>query len=233
MARERDCLFHSFCHFPAAENKSEPINKRRADTNTDALTIYKCGRWDEALQLERKVLQNRIRILGLSHRATLDSFNALGFSLHSQGKFKEAAEMHRVELEEKRKLLRDEPDDWGLIRDVNIAESNIGRGKAAVGDFEGAEEMYRSVLTTNIKTSGWLHPDTFITRGELAATLRDANKLEEAEVRIIFRSALGHWTGEDSVFPFVNIRFTMLFPLEIRIADADAVDFKGSLSCTS
>lgn len=64
----------------------------------------------------------------------MDSFNALGFSLQSQGNFKEAAEMHRVEMEEKQKLLRQNPDDWDLIRDVNIAESNIGRGKAAFGD---------------------------------------------------------------------------------------------------
>ena len=75
------------------------------------MTIHKRGRYEEAVRLQRKVLAGRERVLGHSHRSTLETLNALGYDLRSLGRHKEAEEIHRRELIEKQKLFDQYPDD--------------------------------------------------------------------------------------------------------------------------
>ncbi|KAG8527609.1 uncharacterized protein KY384_007762 [Bacidia gigantensis] len=146
-----------------------------------ALTIQKNGRWEEALTLERQALDGRIKVLGYSDRETLESLNAVGSTLQNLGRHTEAAFLHNRELSEKQKLLDQDPEDVDLIKDVLIAINNVARVLHSLDQLEKAETMYRESLARSIDTIGLIHPDTFITRGELAATVRDAGKLREAE----------------------------------------------------
>lgn len=75
------------------------------------MTIHKRGRYEDAVDLQRKVLAGRERVLGPSHRLTLETLNALGYDLRSLGRHKEAEEVHRRELTEKQKLFDENPDD--------------------------------------------------------------------------------------------------------------------------
>ena len=75
------------------------------------MTIHKRGKYEEAVRLQRKVLAGRERVLGHSHRSTLETLNALGYDLRSLGRHKEAEEIHRRELIEKQKLFDQYPDD--------------------------------------------------------------------------------------------------------------------------
>ena len=74
-------------------------------TASYANTMTKRGRYQKAMHLQRQVLKSREKGLGLGHRATLESLNALGYDLQRLGHFKEAEEIHRRELIEKQKFL--------------------------------------------------------------------------------------------------------------------------------
>ena len=85
--------------------------KTLASTAELAMTIHRRGRYEEAVRLQRKVLAGREKVLGYSHRLTLETLNALGYDLRSLGRHKEAEEIHRRELTEKQKLFDENPDD--------------------------------------------------------------------------------------------------------------------------
>ena len=165
--------------FTQAFGSEDP--KTLSSTANYAMIVGKRGRWEEAHELERKVLSVRVKTLGYRHRDTLESLNALGSSLQWQGRHKEAAQLHRRELDEKQKILNDNPSDPMLVLDVLIATNNIARGLASSGNLAEAEQMYRESLARSITAIGLLHPETFITRGQLAAVVRDRGNFEEAE----------------------------------------------------
>ena len=146
-----------------------------------AQTIHKLGRHQYATVLKRQVLKSREKALGIRHRATLESLNALGADLTSLGQYREAEEIHRRELVEKQKLLNELPDDIGLQADVLIAMNNVADVLSNQRKFVEAEQLHREALSKAELISGRLHPDVFITRGQLAGTLRDQGRLDEAE----------------------------------------------------
>jgi pentatricopeptide repeat protein len=64
--------------------------------NNLALVLARQGKYDEAEEMHRRMLELRGRVLGKEHPDTLTSMNNLALVLASQGKYNEAEEMHRL-----------------------------------------------------------------------------------------------------------------------------------------
>ena len=146
-----------------------------------ARTLEKLGRYHDAVSLQRQVFEAREKTLGIGHRATLESMDALGSSLQRLGQYTEAEKIHRREFAEKEKLKNIHPEDIQMQADTLVAIKNIARVLSHKREFAEAEELYRRVLVQDERILGRLHPDVFITRGELASMVRDQDKLNEAE----------------------------------------------------
>ena len=163
----------------------ENVNTLYAIANY-ARTIHRLGRYEAATALQRQVLEGREKVLGPSHRATLESLNALGSDLQTLGRYKEAEVIHRRELDQKKKLLEQIPGDPGLESDVLIAMNNVARGLSSQGKYRDAESIHRQALEKSLSVIGKNHPDTFITQGELAGTVRDQGRLQVRTFRSNF-----------------------------------------------
>ena len=146
-----------------------------------ASTVHKRGRYQTSLALHRQVLTGREKVLGYGHRNTLESLNALGSDLQTLCCYKEAEEIHRKELKYKKVLLDENPSNRGLESDYLIALNNVAKILASQGQLAEAEKLHRESLVKSEALLGRLHPDSFITRGELIGTIRDQGRLEEAE----------------------------------------------------
>jgi tetratricopeptide (TPR) repeat protein len=113
--------------------------------------------------------------VGPEHPDTLTSMNELCLALSRQGKYAEAAQMHRQTLELRKKVSGPEHPDT-LTSMNNLALALSGQGK-----YEEAEQMHWQELELMKKVSGPEHPDTLTSMNNLALALSGQGKYEEAE----------------------------------------------------
>jgi hypothetical protein len=87
---------------------------RLAAANNLASSLRGQGKYAEAEQMEREILDVRRRVLGPEHPHTLKKMSNLGCSLHGQGKHAEAEQMQRELLDVQRRVLGPEhPETLG------------------------------------------------------------------------------------------------------------------------
>jgi tetratricopeptide (TPR) repeat protein len=67
--------------------------------NNLALVLSDQGKYEQAEEIHRQILELRETILGEEHPDTLTSMNNLALGLSNQGEYEQAEEMHRQELE--------------------------------------------------------------------------------------------------------------------------------------
>ncbi|KAH8665291.1 P-loop containing nucleoside triphosphate hydrolase protein, partial [Tricladium varicosporioides] len=139
------------------------------------LVLNSLGRYGEAVDVHRQVLERRKITLGDEHLDTLRSMNDLGQALRNQREFKKAEHMHRVAIEGRKRFL-------GMGAEDTLTSMNDLAGVLAdLRDFSAAELMYRDVLELEEKMLGKEHPSTLTTREHLAEVLTEQKKYEEAE----------------------------------------------------
>ena len=140
-----------------------------------AIGFHDKGKWQEAVEMYREVLEGRRSLLGAEHQSTLRTRSNLALVLKDQGKWQEAEEMHKEVLEVRIRVLGDNHQDTLDSRDKL---ANVLRHQ---GKWQEAEQMHREVLEGRSRLLGADHPDTLDSRNNLANVLRDQGKWQEVE----------------------------------------------------
>src|SRR5258708_6353938 len=106
----------------------------------------------------KESLQNREGKLAVDQKAVADAAFFLGQSLHQEGKYKESAEAFQ-------RCIQLRPDDAAVL-------NNLGASLTELGDYAGAEPLYRRALAINEKALGPNHPDLATGLNNLATLLK-------------------------------------------------------------
>jgi tetratricopeptide (TPR) repeat protein len=133
------------------------------------------GRYIEAENILRKVVEVRTRILGADHPDTLRSRQNLAVALWRRGRYAEAeADFHEI-IEREQKVFGPEHPDTLLSRN-NLGLILLGQGK-----YTEAENQYRDLIKAYEKVLGPEHPDTLRSRHNLTFALNGQGRYAESE----------------------------------------------------
>ncbi len=135
------------------------------------------GRYSEAENVLRRVIEVRTHVLGAEHPDTLLSRNTLANEFRYQGKFAEAEVEHRDVMNLREKILGAQHPDT-LASRSSVASDLLGQGK-----FAEAEVEHRDVMNLREKILGPEHRDTLASRHNLAQALHYQAKNAEAEAQ--------------------------------------------------
>ncbi|MBI5724928.1 MAG: tetratricopeptide repeat protein [Planctomycetes bacterium] len=143
------------------------------------------GKYEQAEELFREVLETHRRLLGVDHPETLRTINSLSQAMFDQGKYDQAEKLIRAVLDVRRRMFNSEhPDTLESMSQLAVLLRNAGR-------IEEAEDQYRIVLDARRRVRGPKHLDTLSTMHSLACVLFDRGKLPEA--RRQFQEVLDHY----------------------------------------
>ncbi|KZT37775.1 hypothetical protein SISSUDRAFT_987166 [Sistotremastrum suecicum HHB10207 ss-3] len=104
-------------------------------TNNLALTLRSLGKFAEAEQMQRELLQKRQEILGPDHPETLITMHNLGETLHTLEKFAEAEQMQRELLQKRQEILG--PDHPHTLISMNHLANTLD----SLGKSDEAQEI--------------------------------------------------------------------------------------------
>ena len=140
-----------------------------------ALVLRSQGRYDEAEQMHRQILQSKRKTLGDRHPDTLMSMANLTKILFNQGKHKEAEHMGQETLQLTEIVLGKE-HPYTLM-----SMNNVGLVLSSQDKYSDAEKLHRKTLYLRQKVLGHEHPDTLMSMNNLAMMLCYQTRFEEAE----------------------------------------------------
>ena len=164
-------------HFREAE-KIADVNRNSEEWANlqDAIAdlLFAQGKYGDAENLYRSVIEMRSRVLGPEHPDTLASRHRLVYALNEEEKHAEAESEAREVVELREKILGFEHPDTLLSR-YNLASALYHEGK-----YAEAEPLYREVSRLDNIVIGPEHPRTLAARIGLANTLNDQGKYPEA-----------------------------------------------------
>ena len=160
------------------------------------------GEYQEAENLQYKVVAIHERTLGKEHPVTATSLSNLGNVLYLQGKFKQAEAEHRRALAIREKVLGAEHPDTATSMNnlANVLQEQAkdellspseARAQAQFNlqAYTETEKLFRKALAIQERTLGPEHPATANTLNNLATYLDRRGRPEEAEP--LQRRALG------------------------------------------
>ena len=148
---------------PHAESAAEFCAKLCADKEkVTAADLYGnlgnyywfAGDYAKALEMHRKALAIKEKVLGTEHPDTAASYNNIGVVYRDMGDYAKAFEMFEKALLIREKVLGTEHPDTAK------SYNNIGNAYFAMGDYAKALEMYKKALAIKEKVLGTEHPDT-------------------------------------------------------------------------
>jgi tetratricopeptide (TPR) repeat protein len=139
------------------------------------LAAHRLGRYDEAEQIHRNVLQHRKVVLGLEHEETLATMSNITWALQSQGKLSAAKEIGEEVAKMKCRVLGQEHPR------TLISLNMYGTILQDLGDLEYAEQILSKVLRIREKQLGHMHPSTLVTKGNFSSLLYEQGKFDAAE----------------------------------------------------
>jgi tetratricopeptide (TPR) repeat protein len=164
-------------HFREAE-KIADVNRNSEEWANlqDAIAdlLFAKGKYGDAENLYRSVIEMRSRVLGPEHPDTLASRHRLVYALNEEEKHAEAESEARQVVRLREKILGFEHPDTLLSR-YNLASALYHEGK-----YAEAEPLYREVSRLENIVIGPEHPRTLAARIGLANTLNDQGKYPEA-----------------------------------------------------
>ena len=143
--------------------------------NNVAVAYQEQGRFDDAVSLFEKVVEDRKRVLGEEHADTLQSVGNLAVSYIEVGRYQEAGLLLQPALKAQRRTLGREHEDT-LTSMHNLAYLYRNQGR-----FEEAEPLLREALDVLRPTKGEDHPDTIMAMGNLAELYQNLDRDDEAE----------------------------------------------------
>ncbi|KAH7029852.1 putative kinesin light chain [Microdochium trichocladiopsis] len=153
-----------------------PGHKYIDDTrNHHAFALSRIGKYEEAEQIYRQVLQDLESALSQQDPTTLDCMVDLGRVLGKQGKYEEAEQIHKTVVElQKHALGREGPAALASMRNWALLLSEQER-------FEEAEPMMREVVQQSEELMGSEDLVVLMRCHDLADVLARQGKYEEAD----------------------------------------------------
>jgi tetratricopeptide (TPR) repeat protein len=140
-----------------------------------AMALYSDGRYEEAEELEKQVMQTTKRVLGDEHPDTLTSINNLASTYSDQGQWKEAEELQVQVMKTRKRLLGDgHPDTLTSMNNLALTYKNQGQWKES-------EELQVQVMQTTKRVLGDEHPNALTSMNNLAMTYLYQGRWKEAE----------------------------------------------------
>jgi tetratricopeptide (TPR) repeat protein len=172
-------------HAQTALNCGEDTADERAELDllfNVAESYSVLGKYQEAEQMYRQVLELREKVLGRDHPFTIASMNNFACTLDNLGKYKEAEAMYQQVFELLEKVLgREHPFTIASIDNLGVVLGRLER-------LEEAETMHRQALELTEKVLGREHPSTLNSINNLGIVLESLERHKEAET--ILRQAL-------------------------------------------
>jgi hypothetical protein len=155
--------------------RRQPEGERSLDTLTGlAAMLHAQGRYGEAEEVQRQILQSSERVLGSDHPDTLSSMNNLAQTLYAQGHLAKAYELQKQVVEAMIRLQgKEHPDTLSSMN--NLAET-----LKAQGDLARAHELQEQVVEARARLQGKEHPDTLSSMNNLAQILKIQGDLAKA-----------------------------------------------------
>lgn len=120
----------------------------------------KLGKYDEAIEIYKDVLDKKTRELGESHPDTLSTLTDFGVILLDQWKLVESIEIFQ-------KICTDSSKHEEDSETTLIAMKNMGVAFSRIGDYVQAEKIYNDVLSKRKKTLGENHPDYLVALNDI------------------------------------------------------------------
>jgi tetratricopeptide (TPR) repeat protein len=202
---------HVVVHLP----RKDELLRRTEGVETEGLwrtwttignVLWKEGRWKEAEELQVKVMEARLRVLGEEHPDTLRAMGDLASTYWKQGRSKEAEELE-VKVMEARSRVLGEEHPGTLTSMSNLATTYMKQGR-----WKEAEELQVKVVEASSRVQGEEHPDTLRAMGNLASTYRNQGRwkvVEELQVKVM--EASSRVLGEehpDTLMAMVDLAYT-------------------------
>jgi non-specific serine/threonine protein kinase/serine/threonine-protein kinase len=138
-------------------------------------SISQQGRYSDAAQMGRALLDTQRRVLGADHRDTLVTEGDLAHSLHEDGRLREAEAVVRDTLARQQRAFGPESQDALKSAD------RLARILSDEGRFPEAESLYRKNLEIRRRLLGPEDRETLLTMNSLAITLTWEKRLDESE----------------------------------------------------
>ncbi|MGW2017901.1 tetratricopeptide repeat protein [Streptomyces sp. NPDC001927] len=138
------------------------------------LGLGRLGRWEEAEDVHRSVVEDRRRVLGPDHPDTLASRYELGFTLSRLARPADALHEFVLVAEARERVIgADHPDTLAARQETAYVLGRLGR-------HVEAHQVYVNVLAARERTMGADHPDTLRCRHNLAFNLGRLGRREDA-----------------------------------------------------
>ena len=133
------------------------------------------GRWNEAEELLKLVLDAKRALLGNEHRDTVWVMAQLVYTYNEQGRWKDAEELGLQLIELRRRVLGEEhPDTLNSMSNLMFTYNEQGRWK-------DAEELGLQAVEARRRVLGEEHPDTLSSMNNLSFAYHKQERWEEAE----------------------------------------------------
>jgi tetratricopeptide (TPR) repeat protein len=139
-----------------------------------AQALRMLGRYQEARDMDRQILENDRRRHGADHPHTLASATNLAGDLHALGDFRAARQLHEDTLGRLRRLVGD--DHASTL----LAARNLGNDLQVLGDYQAARQVHEDAHNRSRRTLGADHPETIAVANSLANDLRLLGEHEAA-----------------------------------------------------
>ena len=159
----------------SAEAINAPDEQRLSQLNALAVLRGQQGRHDEAVELARRVADERLALMGPTHPETLTADNNLAIAFTDAGDPESAAELLRSVLNRRNDVLG--PDHPNTISSMNSLAIALSR----LGENEEAGTLNRSVLERRRAVLGDEHASTVIAAMNLYTHLDRNDQHAEAD----------------------------------------------------
>ena len=158
------------------------VQGEKSDKTLTAMLSLASAYWgldqvEDAIRLQRQVVDIQTASRGESHQDTLRAMDHLGKSLWLHGAHGEALDLQRVTAERMRTIAG---PGHHKHNDTLNALDNLGVTLSAWRKFDEAAALHREVLKTRSKDLGGIHPETLNTKASLAMALLELGDLGEA-----------------------------------------------------
>ena len=134
------------------------------------------GKCSEGLKIERRVLEDRLNMLGDSHEDVLCSRNNIALSIQGSGDYTQAEEMHRFVLSQRRLTLgHNHPD---IMSSLNNMAYVLQQQKK----YSEAERFAEEAVKAKTGAYGRNHASTLQSMSSLAIVLQERGEVDRALV---------------------------------------------------
>ncbi|MEU6126932.1 FxSxx-COOH system tetratricopeptide repeat protein [Streptomyces sp. NPDC047123] len=182
---EARALFEAAADQASAELGGESVPRTLSLRSNLAVAVGLQGHYADALALHRRILEDRVQLLGGKNPLTLHSALRTAWMLRLLGNYAEAQEIqgHNSRLH-------------GQVLDRShsqtlYAEHNLALCARRTGDLQFAQAMMRQVYEKVLRRRGELHPDALMVRCDYAMLLRQLGRAGEAR-ELAERTAAGY-----------------------------------------